>query len=165
MRKSIRPPRVAFRVIEVWVFLSSKTSPANVTTLSSALAGILSYKIIASLLLEQVVDGSNKYNRGLGDYFYLCSPILGSSSGPFQLIVRCRDDDSFGFRAEKKRACPVLLEPNPLPMDHSPALICSWKNLPCGICVPSNSTVFVSKRTSLDSLRLHDCGLAMHECQ
>ena len=27
----------------------------------------------------------------------------------------------FGFRAEKNRACPVLLEPNPLPMDHSPA--------------------------------------------
>ena len=122
MRQSIRPPGVASRVIEVWVFLSSKTSPAKVITLSSALAGIRSYQIIASLLLEQVVDGSDKCNRGLGDYFYSRSTILGSSSGPFQLIVHCRDDDSCGFRAEKKRACPVLLEPNPLPMDHSSSI-------------------------------------------
>ena len=113
MRKSVRPSRVASRVIEVGVFLPNKTSPAKVTTLSSALARILSCKIIASLLLEQVVDGSDKYNRGLGDYFHLCSTILGSSSGPFQLIARCRDDDPCGFRAEKKRACPVLLELNP----------------------------------------------------
>ena len=45
--------------------------------------------------------------------FTCASTILGSSSGPFQLIVRCRDDDSCGFRAEKKRVCPVLLELNP----------------------------------------------------
>ena len=45
MRKSIRSPGVASGLIEVEGFLSNKTSPANVTTLSSALSGILSYKI------------------------------------------------------------------------------------------------------------------------
>ena len=41
-------------------------------------------------------------------------PILGSSSGPFQSIVRCRDDDSCGVRGEKKQACLMLLRLDPL---------------------------------------------------
>ena len=36
---------------------------------------------------------------------------------------------------------------------------------PCGICVPSNSTVSVTKRSNLDWLRPLDCGLAMYECR
>ena len=43
-------PGVASDLIEVGCFLSNKTSPAKVTTLSSALAGNLSYKIVVSLL-------------------------------------------------------------------------------------------------------------------
>ena len=39
--------------------------------------------------------------------------ILVSSSGPFQSIVRCRNDDSCGFRREKKQACLVLLKLRP----------------------------------------------------
>ena len=84
----------------------------KVTTLSSALADILSYAIIASLLLwripnllfEHVVDWSNKYNHGLGDYF-ACT---------VQSIVRCLYDVSCGLRGEKKQVCIVLLELNPL---------------------------------------------------
>ena len=41
MRKSIRSPGVASGLIEVGCFLSNKTSPAKVPTLSSALAGIV----------------------------------------------------------------------------------------------------------------------------
>ena len=41
MHKSIRSPEVASGLIEVGGFLSNKTSPAKVTTLSSALADII----------------------------------------------------------------------------------------------------------------------------
>ena len=46
----------------------------------------------------------------------LYSTVLGSSSGPVHSIVRCLDDDSCGFRSEKKKACLVLLRLN-LPAD------------------------------------------------
>ena len=44
--------RVASGLVKVGGFLSNKTSPAKVTTLPSALAGKLSYRIIASLQLS-----------------------------------------------------------------------------------------------------------------
>ena len=43
----------------------------------------------------------------------LYSTILGSWTGPVQLIVRCLDDGFCGFRGEKKQACPVLLKLTP----------------------------------------------------
>ena len=60
MRKSIRSPRVASGLLVVGEegggreeegFLSNKFSAARVTTVSSVLAGVCSYKIAASLLL------------------------------------------------------------------------------------------------------------------
>ena len=39
-----------------------------------------------------------------------------------------------------------------LPFDHSPGVIYSWKSCPCGICVPSNATVSLSKKTGMECL-------------
>ena len=77
MRKSILSPRVASSLVKVGHFLSSKTPPPKVTTLSSGLAGILSHTIVGhchfdeipNLRLELVVDSRNKYNHDLGDCF------------------------------------------------------------------------------------------------
>ena len=64
MRRSICSQRVASWLVAVGGFLSNKTSPAQVTTLSSALAGMLSYNKkrhcysdeIQNLRFEHVVD-------------------------------------------------------------------------------------------------------------
>ena len=79
------------------------------------------------------------------------STILGSSSSPFQSIVRCRDDDACGFRTDKKQAClvPLRLKP-PAHRPRSLGLICSWKSCPRGTCVPFNSPLSMWKRTFLD---------------
>ena len=37
-----------------------------------------------------------------------------------------------------------------LPIDHSPALICSWKTSPCGICVPSNFQWYLFQREQVE---------------
>ena len=60
-----------------------------------------------------------------------------SGWGPVQSIVRCHDDDSFGFTGEKKQAWLVLPRLILLPVGHSLGLVCSWKNCPCVICFPS----------------------------
>ena len=84
-RKSIRSPGVAPGLIEDGVFLSNETSPAKVTTLSSALASILSYTIMASLFYidtipnlrfeHVVVHWRSEYNLGLGDFCACTEPF------------------------------------------------------------------------------------------
>ena len=55
MCKSNQSPRVGSAFVQVGAFLSNKTSPAKVTTLSSALAGTLSHKVIAALMKYEFV--------------------------------------------------------------------------------------------------------------
>ena len=127
-------------------FLSNTTSPSKVTTLSSALASILSCKIEASLLLgeipnlrfEHVVGCSDKYNRGLVDccdWFIMWSfPVHRAVSMTILADVELKLVSCFSNLIY-------------LPIDHSVRLICSWKSCPCWICVvPSNSTVSEKKK-------------------
>ena len=109
---------VALPPIYLWLWavslltcLTSKSDNLQkVTTLASTLAGMLSFKIIASpprwwnanvafwgrRRLEQSVQPRS------GRSLCLYSTILDSWTGPAQSIVRCRVDESCGFRSEKK---------------------------------------------------------------
>ena len=89
----------------------------------------------------------------LGDYFACTARFLVHlvhhrvlSSRPFDVPMTILAH----FRREKKQACLVLLRHNRPAMDNAPRMICSWNSCPCGICVHSNSTVSVSKKTGLD---------------
>ena len=105
---------------------------------------------IPILRFEHVVDWIHKYNRGLGSYFACSVPFLVHhlvlSTQSFAVSMTDFPDSE----VRRKKLVSCFLDSIFLPTDHSLGLICTWKSWPCGTCVPSNSTVSVSKRPSLD---------------
>ena len=83
---------VTSHLIEVGFFFSTKTLSAKITMLSNASAGMLSCKKsracnfdeIPNLRFEQVVDWSDKYNRGHDDSWF-----MGTSRSRFSRIHSC----------------------------------------------------------------------------
>ena len=129
-------------------FFRTKLHLQKVTTFSSAIAGTLLFKIIASLLrwwnrkfslwarrrLEHYIQWQYENSHDLGDYFACTAPFLVHdlvlSSGPSRWrFLRTQNGYS------------ILLS-----IDCSQGLTYCWKSCPCAKSVPSNSTVSDSKK-------------------
>ena len=136
----IRSQGVASGLIEVGGFLSNKSSPAKVTTLSNTCAAILSFKISVTATLMKYVAGSNSRS------YAVTMTILADSELRRNKLVLC-------FLTS------ILLR-----IDHSLGFICSWKSCPRGIHVPSKSTSTVSKRTKWIDCDPVTVALQMHVC-
>ena len=102
-----------------------------------------------SLRRELVVDCNIKYNHDLGGLFACTVPFLVHklvlSNRSFAVSMTILVD--LEVRWNKLVSCfsnSILL-----PTDYSLGFIYIWKSCPCGICVPSNSSVSMSKKTNL----------------
>ena len=119
-------------MVRVGCFLWNKTSPAEVTTFSNALACILSYKNnhchsdeIPNLRLELVI-------------FEIMNTIM---IWAIALLVQYHSSDVKRNKLVSSFSSFILLL--------NPGLIESWKSCPCGKRVLSNSTVSLSKISKL----------------
>ena len=75
------------------------------------------------------------------------------------LNFRLADLDVTRNKLVSRFSDPILLL-----IDHSLGLIYDWKkSCPCGICVPSNSTVSQSKKIKLNLFLHDDCVLVLQE--
>ena len=100
MRKSIpSPPALS----KSGVFLSNKTSPANLTTLFSELARHCYFDEIQNLRLELVANKNGKYNHDLGDSSARAVPFL-----VHEVVLSSQSSAVWMIGSAKKQACLML---------------------------------------------------------
>ena len=148
----------ASSLIEVGRFLSNKTSPAKVTALRIALAGILPCKIksvTATQMKSQICALSTSWTEVVNTIMISAMTLLPQHHSWFIIGSRPVDRALSRWRLlRSKRWEETNLsrasQTQSLPVDHSPGLVYRWKTCPCEYgFLP---TVAVSKTNSLDMI-------------